>query len=99
MQLYVRGYRDSNGDGTGDLRGVIEKLDYLQDLGITGLWLMPITESEDRDHGYAVRNYRTVEHDYGTMADLDHLLDEAHRRGIGVVLDYVLNHASAQHLR
>ena len=97
MQIYVRGYKDSNGDGVGDLQGVIDNLDYLHDLGITGIWLMPITESEDRDHGYAVRNYRAIEPDYGTMSDLERLLAAAHRRGIGVVLDYVINHASAQH--
>jgi alpha-amylase len=97
MQIYVRGYKDSNGDGVGDLQGVIDGLDYLHDLGITGIWLMPITESEDRDHGYAVRNYRAIEPDYGVMADLERLLAAAHSRGIGVVLDYVINHASAQH--
>ena len=97
MQIYVRGYKDSDGDGVGDLQGIIDSLDYLHDLGITGIWLMPITESEDRDHGYAVRNYRAVEADYGTMADLQGLLASAQRRGIGVVLDYVINHASAQH--
>lgn len=97
MEIYVRGYKDSNGDGVGDLQGVISKLDYLKDLGVTGIWLMPVTDSGDRDHGYAVKNYRGIESDYGTMADFDQLLQEAHARGIGVIMDYVINHSSNQH--
>jgi alpha-amylase len=97
MQVYVRGYKDSDGDGRGDLNGLISQLDYLQDLGIRGLWLMPVTQSEDRDHGYAVTNYRAIETDYGSMADFDRLLLEAHKRGMGVVMDYVINHSSSQH--
>jgi glycosidase len=94
MQIFVRSYADSNGDGIGDLRGVTEKLDYLNDLGITGLWLMPITRSQDRDHGYAVSDYRNIEAQYGSLADLDELLREAHARGIGVIMDYVINHSA-----
>lgn len=97
MQIFVRAWRDSDGDGIGDLRGVIEGLDYLQALGIKGIWLMPFTVSADRDHGYAVTDFRGIESAYGTLADLDHLLHEAHRRGIGVVMDYVINHAGASH--
>lgn len=97
MEIYVRGYKDSNGDGKGDLKGVISKLDYLQDLGVRGIWLMPVTDSADKDHGYAVKNYRAIETDYGTMADFDELLTEAHKRGIGVVMDYVINHSSSEH--
>lgn len=97
MEIYVRGYRDSDGDGKGDLKGLISKLDYLQDLGIRGIWLMPITDSADRDHGYAVKNYRAIETDYGSMADLDLLLAEAHKRGIGVIMDYVINHSAVEH--
>lgn len=97
MQIYVRAYQDSNGDGVGDLRGVISRLDYLQSLGVRGLWLLPVTESADRDHGYAVRNYRAIESDYGTSEDLQALLDAAHQRGIGVILDHVINHASSEH--
>jgi alpha-amylase len=97
MEIYVRGYNDSDGDGHGDLRGLINKLDYLRDLGITGIWLMPVTRSQDHDHGYAVTDYRDIEVAYGSLADLDELLRQAHARGIGVILDYVMNHSAGQH--
>lgn len=97
MQIFVRSYQDSDGDGSGDLRGLINRLDYLKALGISGLWLMPVTRSQDGDHGYAVANYRDIEAAYGSLADLDELLRQAHARGIGVVLDYVINHSAAQH--
>jgi glycosidase len=97
MQIHVRAYQDSNGDGVGDLRGLMARLDYLQSLGVRGLWLLPVNESADRDHGYAVRNYRAIEPDYGTIEDMRALLDAAHQRGIGVILDHVINHASSQH--
>jgi glycosidase len=97
MQVYVRAYQDSNGDGIGDLNGLIQRLDYLQDLGVKGLWLLPVTQSSDRDHGYAVKNYRAIETDYGTQADFDRLISEAHKRGIGVIIDFVINHSSNQH--
>ena len=96
MEIYVRGYKDSNGDGKGDLKGVIQSLDYLKDLGIKGIWLMPITRSQDKDHGYAVSDYRDVETDYGNLADFDELIKQAHARGIGVIVDYVMNHSSAE---
>lgn len=97
MQIYVRAYQDTDGDGKGDLKGLIQRLDYLQGLGVKGLWLLPITESSDRDHGYAVKNYRAIEADYGSQADFDLLLSEAHKRGMGVILDFVINHSSNQH--
>ncbi len=97
MEIFVRGYQDSDGDGIGDLRGVIERLDYLQALGVSGIWLMPIAASQDHDHGYAVTDYRAIEPDYGTLEDLDALVAAAHARGIGVILDYVMNHSAAQH--
>jgi alpha-amylase len=97
MQIFVRGYRDSDGDGIGDLRGVIDRLDYLAALGVQGLWLMPITDSQDHDHGYAVTDYRGVEAAYGDLADVDALIAAAHARGIGVIIDYVMNHSAAQH--
>lgn len=96
-EIFVRGYQDSDGDGTGDLRGVISRLDYLKDLGVSGIWLMPITASQDHDHGYGVVDYRDVEVDYGTLEDLDALVAAAHARGIGVILDYVMNHSAAKH--
>jgi alpha-amylase len=97
MEIYVRGYRDSDGDGIGDLQGVIASLDYLQDLGIGGIWLMPITVSSDNDHGYAVTNYRDIEADYGSLEDMQELIAAAHLRGIGVIMDYVINHSSSSH--
>ncbi|MBL0086732.1 MAG: alpha-amylase [Ideonella sp.] len=97
MEVFVRAYQDSDGDGIGDLRGLISRLDYLKDLGIKGLWLMPVTASADRDHGYATTDFRAIERDYGSMADLDELLVQAHARGIGVIMDYVINHAAASH--
>jgi alpha-amylase len=97
MEIFVRAYQDSDGDGIGDLRGLISRLDYLKDLGIRGIWLMPVTRSADSDHGYATTDFRDIEPDYGTLADFDELLKQAHARGIGVITDYVINHASHQH--
>jgi glycosidase len=97
MQIFVRSYQDSNGDGIGDLRGLVSRLDYLKDLGVSGLWLMPVARSQDQDHGYAVADYRDIEPAYGTLADFDELLREAHVRGIGVIVDYVMNHSAGQH--
>ena len=97
LQVYVRAYQDSDGDGIGDLRGLIQRLPYIQQLGVAGIWLMPITRSQDRDHGYAVADYREVETDYGTLADLDDLLQQSHARGLGVILDHVMNHSAALH--
>lgn len=94
VEIFVRGYKDTNGDGIGDLKGVTASLDYLKDLGVKGIWLMPILESQDHDHGYAVSNYRAIEPAYGSLADFDELLKEAHARGIGVIMDYVMNHSS-----
>ena len=97
MEVFVRAYQDSDGDGKGDLRGLISRLDHLQALGVTGLWLMPITQSADRDHGYATTDFRAIETDYGTLADFDELLKQAHARGIGIIIDYVVNHSSHAH--
>jgi alpha-amylase len=97
LEIFVRGFKDSDGDGIGDLRGVTQSLDYLRDLGIKGIWLMPITQSLDGDHGYAVTDYRSIETAYGSMADFDELLKQAHARGIGVIMDYVINHSASTH--
>jgi len=95
-ELFVRSFADSNGDGIGDLNGVTAKLDYLESLGVGGIWLMPITESPSY-HGYDVTNYKKVEPDYGTLDDLKRLVDEAHKRGIKVIMDLVVNHTSSEH--
>jgi len=97
MEIFVRAWRDSNGDGVGDLKGLTQSLDYLKDLGVRGLWLMPITRNADGDHGYATTDFRDIAPEYGTLADFDELMREAHKRGIGVVMDYVINHSAAQH--
>lgn len=103
-EIFVRSFYDSDGDGIGDLRGVIQKLDYLNDgdpttsddLGVTGIWLMPIFPSPSY-HGYDVTDYRDINPDYGTMADFRTLISEAHARGIKVIIDFVGNHTSDQH--
>ncbi len=97
MEIFVRAWRDSNGDGIGDLKGLAQSLDYLKDLGVRGLWLMPITKNADGDHGYATTDFRDIAPEYGTLADFDELIREAHKRGIGVVMDYVINHSAAAH--
>lgn len=103
-EVFVRSFYDANGDGNGDINGLIQKLDYLNDgnagtttdLGITALWLMPLMQSPSY-HGYDVTDYRTVEADYGTNNDFKALITAAHARGIKVIIDYVMNHASEQH--
>lgn len=95
-EIFVRSFHDSDGDGIGDFNGITQKLDYLQDLGIKGLWLMPINPSPSY-HGYDVTDYYAVNPDYGTMEDFKNLLEEAHRRDIRIIMDLVLNHTSAQH--
>ncbi len=97
MEIFVRAYKDSNGDGVGDVKGVTQSLDYLKDLGIKGIWLMPITTNADGDHGYATTDFRNIDPAYGTLADFDELIARAHQRGIGVIMDYVINHSAAAH--
>ena len=95
-EIFVRSFRDSDGDGIGDFNGIIEKLDYLQGLGIKGLWLMPINPSPSY-HGYDVTDYYAVNPNYGTMDDFKRLLDEAHKRDIKIIIDFVMNHTSSKH--
>jgi glycosidase len=97
MQIFVRAYRDSDGDGEGDLPGLVEKLDYLQQLGVRGILLTPVSPSQDRDHGYLTTNYRDVAPDYGSLADLDALIAAAHARGLGVLLDEVFDYSGSSH--
>jgi len=96
-QLHVRAYHDSDGDGVGDFRGLGEKLDYLQDLGVTAIWLLPFYPSPLKDDGYDISDYTTVNATYGTLRDFQTLLREAHRRGLRVITELVLNHTSDQH--
>ncbi len=96
-QIYPRSFADSNGDGIGDLNGITSRLDYLAGLGIDAIWLSPIYPSPDVDFGYDVSDYCAVDPKYGSLADFDRLVSEAHARSIRVVLDLVLNHTSDQH--
>ena len=96
-QVYPLSFNDSNGDGIGDLPGIIDKLDYLQDLGINTIWLSPIFPSPNDDNGYDISDYQDILAEFGTLADFDRLLAEAHERGIRILLDLVLNHTSDEH--
>ncbi len=96
-ELHVRAFADSNGDGIGDFRGLAERLDYLRDLGVTAIWLLPFYPSPLKDDGYDIADYRGVHADYGSMADFKLFLREAHRRGLRVITELVLNHTSDQH--
>jgi maltose alpha-D-glucosyltransferase/alpha-amylase len=96
-ELRVRSFYDGDGDGIGDFRGLLEKLDYLQDLGVTALWLLPFYPSPLRDDGYDISDYTDVHPEYGTLADFERFLAEAHRRGLRVITELVLNHTSDQH--
>ena len=96
-QIYCRSFKDSNGDGVGDLGGVLSQLDYLKELGITAIWLSPIYPSPNVDFGYDISDYYEVDPEYGTLDQLDELIAEAHQRGIKVMLDIVINHTSDQH--
>ncbi len=96
-QIHVKSFRDSNRDGFGDLNGLAEKLDYIQELGVTTLWLLPFYPSPLRDDGYDIAEYKAINPTYGTLEDFQRLLDEAHRRGLRVITELVINHTSDQH--
>ena len=96
-QIYPKSFNDTTGSGTGDIEGVIEKLDYLKELGIDVLWLTPIYDSPQKDNGYDIRDYYSIFHEYGTMEDVDRLLDQAHKRELKVIFDIVVNHTSTEH--
>jgi alpha-glucosidase len=96
-QVYIRSFCDSNGDGQGDFKGVLSKLDYIAALGVDAIWLSPIHPSPNRDWGYDVSDYENVHPDYGSLADFDALLEAAHARGLKVILDEVLCHTSDEH--
>jgi oligo-1,6-glucosidase len=96
-QIYPRSYQDSNGDGIGDLPGITSRLDYLKDLGIDVIWLSPVYESPNVDGGYDISDYRSILSDFGSMADFDEMLSQAHKRGIKIIMDLVVNHTSDRH--
>lgn len=96
-EIYVRSFNDTNHDGIGDLGGIIEKLDYLKDLGVDVLWLTPIYDSPNDDNGYDISNYEAIMDCFGTMADFKNLLDQAHQRGLKIIMDLVVNHTSDEH--
>ena len=96
-QIYVKSFQDSNGDGIGDLQGIISRLDYLQTLGVDVLWLTPIYESPNDDNGYDISNYKNILPEFGTMDDFCELLEKAHEKGLKIILDLVFNHTSDEH--
>ena len=96
-QIYPKSFKDSNGDGIGDIKGIIEKLDYLKELGVNVLWISPMLESPQDDNGYDISDYRRIYEDYGTMEDYEKMLSEAHKRDIKVLMDLVVNHTSDEH--
>lgn len=96
-QIYPRSFKDTNGDGIGDLKGIIEKLDYIQSLGVTAVWLNPIYASPNADNGYDVSDYYAIMPEFGTMEDFDALLKGLHQRGIKLIMDMVVNHTSDEH--
>ena len=96
-QIYPRSFKDTDGDGVGDLKGIIEKLDYIKSLGITTVWLNPIYGSPNADNGYDISDYQTIMKEFGTMNDFDNLLKGMHERGLKLVMDLVVNHSSDQH--
>ena len=96
-QIYPRSFQDSNGDGIGDLRGILSRLDYLKDLGVNAVWLCPCYKSPNEDNGYDIADYRDIMDEFGTMADMKALISELHRRDMKLILDLVPNHTSTQH--
>ena len=96
-QIYPKSFQDTTGSGTGDLRGVTSRLDYLADLGVDVLWLSPVYKSPQDDNGYDISDYQDIDPLFGTLDDMDELLAEAHKRGLKIVMDLVVNHTSDEH--
>ncbi|TWL90450.1 hypothetical protein CHCC15290_1528 [Bacillus licheniformis] len=96
-QIYPKSFKDTTGNGVGDIRGIIEKLDYIKELACDVIWLTPIYQSPQNDNGYDISDYYSIHEEYGTMADFEELLEEAHKRGIKVIMDLVVNHTSTEH--
>ncbi|NCC79701.1 MAG: glucohydrolase, partial [Clostridia bacterium] len=97
-QIWPRSFKDSNDDGIGDLRGIISKLDYIRDLGADTIWLSPIYATGNKDYGYDIDDYYSINPEYGTMDDFDELLAEIKKRDMELVMDLVANHTSDQHI-
>ncbi|MGC6768456.1 glycoside hydrolase family 13 protein [Enterococcus sp. LJL51] len=96
-QVYPRSFQDSNGDGIGDIQGIISRLDYLKKLGITAIWLSPVYQSPNDDNGYDISDYQNIMHEFGTMADMEELIDKAKEADIRIIMDLVVNHTSDEH--
>ena len=96
-QIYPRSFKDTDGNGVGDIRGIIEKLDYIASLGVNAIWLSPVYKSPNDDNGYDIADYTSIQPEFGTMEDFDELVAEAKARGIGIVMDLVINHTSDEH--
>lgn len=96
-QIYVKSFSDSNGDGVGDLRGIIEKLDYIESLGTKSIWLNPFYPSGGKDGGYDITSFVDIDPIYGTMSDFEQLIDEVHKRGMHLLMDFIPNHTSDKH--
>lgn len=96
-QVYPRSFQDSNNDGIGDIKGIISRLDYIAGLGVDAIWLSPVYISPNRDYGYDIADYRNINPEYGTMADMERLIAEAHKRHLKIIMDLVINHTSDQH--
>lgn len=96
-QIYPRSFKDTDGNGVGDLRGIIEKLDYIASLGVNAIWLSPIYKSPNDDNGYDISDYKAIQPEFGTMEDFDELIAEAKARGIDIIMDLVINHTSDEH--
>lgn len=96
-QIYPRSFKDSNGDGIGDLKGIIEKLDYIKKLGVDAIWLCPVYDSPNDDNGYDIRDYRKIMLEFGSMEDFDQLLEQVHARDMKLIMDLVVNHTSDEH--
>ena len=96
-QIYPRSFKDSDGDGIGDINGIIEKLDYLKALGVDAIWCSPVYDSPNDDNGYDIRDYRKIMREFGTMEDFDRLLSEVHARNMRLIMDLVINHSSDEH--
>lgn len=96
-EIYIRSFSDSNGDGIGDIRGIVEKLDHLAELGVNAIWLCPCFESPNEDNGYDISDYKKIGREFGALSDMETLIERVHARGMKLFLDLVANHTSQEH--